>query len=237
MRYLFLISSLFFCQSSFAQSFVFPKLAGQGNSISTLIPQNWKAIDTAYGDLNNDKSEDMAFVLEFEKPVTERRAYGDAETELIKEFQKPRILAVYFRDPKSGKYIFALQNNNFVLRSEEGGALGEPFRQLNITDNNLNLVFEGGSEWRWKLDYFFKFQHKDWDLIQANHTYYNSSSGEMTIKAYDFANRKVKQTKGNLFVRNTINEVSEEILYFSQLRTLNNFKKPWTWEITKDNFL
>jgi hypothetical protein len=237
MRYLFLISSLFLCQSSFAQSFVFPKLPSQGNAISTLIPQNWKAIDTAFGDLNNDKSEDIAFVLEFEKPVTERRAYGDAETELIREFQKPRILAVYFKDAKSGRYIFALQNNNFVLRSEEGGALGEPFKQLNIINNNLNLVFEGGSEWRWKLDYSFKFQHKDWDLIQANHLYYNSSTGEMTIKAYDFTNRKVKQTKGNLFVRNNINEVSEEILYFSQLRTLNTFKKPWTWEITKDIFL
>ncbi|KQB98959.1 hypothetical protein [Pedobacter sp. Hv1] len=237
MRYLFLISGLFLCQFSFAQSFVFPKLPVQSNAISALIPQNWKAIDTAFGDLNNDQTEDMALILEYHQAVSEKRAYGDGDTELIKEFQKPRILAVYFKDIKSGKYIFALQNNNFILRSQEGGILGEPLKKLNIQDNKLNMVFEGGNEWRWKLDYVFKFQHKDWDLIQASHTYYNSSSGEMTIKAYDFTNRKVKQTKGNLFTRNNTNEVSEEILYFSQLRTLNNFKKPWTWEITKDNFL
>lgn len=237
MRYLFLILGLFFWQFSVAQSFVFPKLPVQTNAISTLIPQNWKAIDTAFGDLNNDKSEDMALILEYDKPITEQRAYGDADTELIKEFQKPRILAVYFKDVKSGRYTFALQNNNFILRSEEGGALGEPFKELYIKDNNLNMVFEGGSEWRWKLDYVFKFQYKNWNLVQASHTYYNANSGEMTIKAYDFTNRKVKQTKGNLFVRDQINEVTEDILYFSQLRNLNTFKKPWTWEITKDNFL
>lgn len=237
MRCLFSILILFYAQFSFAQSFSFPKLPAQGMQVSALIPSNWKAIATTFGDLNNDRVEDLAFILEFDKAITERRAYGDGETELIKELQKPRILAIYFKDAKTGKYNFALQNNNFVLRSEEGGALGEPFKALSIKNNQLNLAFEGGSDWRWKLNYDFKLQNREWTLVQAMHTYYNASSGEMTIKAYDFSNRRMTLTKGNLFTRDNANEVSEEILYFSQLRTLNNFKKPWTWEITKDNFL
>ncbi|MFA6277576.1 MAG: hypothetical protein WC622_12545 [Pedobacter sp.] len=216
---------------------MYPKLSAQGNEINSLTPTNWNVIDTAFGDLNNDKLEDLVLVLEFNNPIIEKRAYGDGETELIKEFQKPRILAVYFKDQRSGKYKFALQNNNFILRSQEGGELGEPFKNLTIQNNCLNLAFEGGSNWRWKLNYQFKYQNKDWVLTQANNIYYNIISGEMTDKLYDFSNRKMKLTTGNIFARNNANEVSEETLNFPQLRTLNNFKKPWTWEITKDNFL
>jgi hypothetical protein len=49
--------------------------------------------------------------------------------------------------------------------------------------------------------------------------------------------RKVTVTTGNLFNRSAANKIDEGILLFSQPRTFNNFKKPWTWEITKDNFL
>ncbi|MBB2145203.1 hypothetical protein GM921_06895 [Pedobacter sp. LMG 31464] len=237
MRYLTLIFCLFCWQFSAAQTFTYPKLTAQGNDINSLTPTNWNVIDTAFGDLNNDKLEDLVLVLEFNNSIIEKRAYGDGETELIKEFQKPRILAVYFKDTRSGKYKFALQNNNFILRSQEGGELGEPFKNLTIQNNSLNLAFEGGSNWRWKLNYQFKYQNKDWVLIQANNIYYNITSGEMTDKLYDFVNRKMKLITGNIFARNNANEVSEETINYSQLRTLNNFKKPWTWEITKDNFL
>lgn len=237
MRYLIFI----FCTCCFslakAQTFSYPKLSTQGKTIGNIVPPNWKAIDTAYGDLNNDGLEDLALVLEYNFAVTERRAYGDSETELIKEFQKPRILAVFFRQKASNGYQLALQNNNFILRSEEGGALGEPFRELSIRNNTLNLLFEGGSDWRWKLAYEFKYQHKQWALIKANNTYYNVTSGEMSNKTYDFIDRRLKQVEGNLFSRSAASTTSEEILYFTELRTLNDFKKPWTWEITKDNFL
>ncbi|MFD0940998.1 hypothetical protein [Pedobacter boryungensis] len=237
MRYLTLILSLFCWQFSFAQTFTYPKLNTQGTDIRAFTPANWKVIDTAFGDLNNDKVEDLVFVLEFNNPIIEKRAYGDGETELIKEFQKPRILAVYFKNARSNNYKFAMQNNNFILRSQEGGELGEPFKNLTIENNSLNLAFEGGSNWRWKLNYQFKYQNKDWVLTQANNIYYNITSGEMTDKLYDFVNKKMKLTSGNIFARNNLNDVSEETLYYAQLRTLNNFKKPWTWEITKDNFL
>lgn len=236
MRYLTFI--LCFCmQFVKAQSFNYPKLQAQGKAINNFIPENWKAIDTAYGDLNNDLAEDMVLVLEYNHAITEKRAYGDNDTEVIKEFQKPRIMAIFFKNKRLGNYQLVLQNNNFILRSEEGGAMGEPFKNLSIKNNTLNLLFEGGGDWRWKLAYEFKYQNKQWALIKANNTYYNASSGEMTDKTYDFIDRRLKQVDGNLFTRTAGNVVSEEILYFTELRTLNDFKKPWTWEITKDNFL
>ena len=237
MRQLIIILCLLCSQFCRAQSFTFPKLVAQGTTIDKLTPTNWKLIDSASGDLNNDKTDDLVLVLEFDKPVTEKRAYGDNETELVKEFQKPRILAIYFRNTKTGKLSFALQNNNFMLRANEGGALGEPFKKINIANNCLNISFEGGNDWRWKLNYQFKYQTKDWHLIFANNTYYNATTGEMVDKAYNFNTRRLIETKGNLFTRSNANQTTEEILYFSQLRTFNSFRKPWTWEITKDNFL
>lgn len=236
MRYLLLcfFLGIKFCA---AQTFSYPKFVKQGKTLQTLIPQNWKVIDTAYGDLNNDQSADLAFVIEYHLPIAENRAYGDNETELIKEFQKPRVLAIYFKNKESDNYTFALQNNNFILRANEGGGIGDPLKNINIAHQNLQFSFEGGNNWRWKLDYEFNYRNKQWSLILANNIYYHIGSGEMTEKKYNFLDRRVYLVTGNIFNRNAGNNRTEEILYFSELRTFNTFKKPWTWEITKDNFL
>lgn len=234
MKYL-LILLIFCAKISFAQSFYYPVLNKQAKNLEAIIPEKWKVIDTAYGDLNGDKVEDLAFVLEYNLPVNERRAYGDNESDLIKEFQRPRVLAVYFKDRKGGKYIFAMQNNNFMLRANEGGALGDPLKNINIVNNRLILAFEGGANWRWKLNYEFKYTNKDWNLVNANNFYYNASSGEMTDRQYNFLDRKLRMVFGN--VANTTNEVREETLIFGSFKNLTTFKKPWTWEIMKDNFL
>jgi hypothetical protein len=236
MRYLFIIFFLGI-EICAAQTFSYPKFAKQGSSIATLVPQNWKVIDTASGDLNNDKAADLALVLEYFLPIAENRAYGDNETELIKEFQKPRVLAIYFKNKESGHYVFVMQNNNFILRANEGGSMGDPLKHISITNQNLTLSFEGGNTWRWKLDYDFKYTNSAWNLIGARNLYYDSGSGEMTEKKYNFIDRKVNLVKGNIFNRNTHHIQTEEVLYFRDLRTFATFKKPWTWEITKDNFL
>ncbi len=220
-----------------AQTFTYPKFAKQGNDISDFAPNGWKIIDTAYGDLNNDSLKDLAFIVEYRLPVSETRAYGDNDTELIKEFQRPRVLAIYFKNKSSGKYVFSSQNNNFILRANEGGGMGDPLKGIDIHNQNLHLSFEGGNQWRWKLNYEFQFQNKEWGLIAANTIYYHHVSGEMTEKKYNFLERRVSKVIGNIFNRTAGNTETKEILYFTGLKTFHTFKKPWTWEITKDNFL
>lgn len=220
-----------------AQSFVFPVLPEQGKSTATLVPQNWRVIDSVSGDLNNDKIKDLALILEFYRPVKENRAYGDNETELITEVQKPRILAIYFRRSTTGSYRIATQNNNFILRSEEGGAMGDPLCPLSIEGNKLSLAFEGGSNWRWKLNYTFKYQDKVWQLTKANNYAYHTGSGEMNDKIYDFINKKQTITSGTISNKNAANESFEKPLVVSSLRTFSSFKKPWTWEIRPNEFL
>ncbi|ATP56870.1 hypothetical protein CPT03_10460 [Pedobacter ginsengisoli] len=231
-----LITLLLFCgTATFAQSFKYPILNPQGKTIKSLIPAQWKVIDSVYGDLNNDKVEDLALIYEFYAAVKENRAYGDNTTELITEIQRPRILAVYFKSGRSYKLV--TQNNNFILRSEEGGSMGDPLRPLAITDNVLNLAFEGGANWRWKLNYSFKYQDKDWQLTKASNYSYHSGSGDMNSKRYDFVNKKRIITIGKINNKDSGNEIIEQNLTFKTLRTFSSFKKPWTWELGPDEFL
>lgn len=235
MRWLIFFLLLSVSSTSFAQKFIFPRLIQQAKSVEQLIPKNWKLIDSAKGDLNQDNKDDIVLVLEFNTAVDEDRAYGNYEIELITETQKPRMLAVYFK--KDELYRLAIQNNDFVLRSEEGGKMGDPFKGLRIDSNKFILSFEGGNDWRWKLNYEFEYQQKEWALVAANNVYYHKDSGEMVDKQYDFVDRTIKTVVGSIFNRNILNYKEEDILFFGSRRTLKDFKKPWTWEITKDNYL
>ncbi len=235
MRATILLVCMVFGSTTFGQSFKYPIMNSQGKSLKTLVPPQWKVIDSAYGDLNNDQIEDLALIIEFYAAVKENRAYGDNSTELITEIQRPRILAVYF---KSGRnYKMVTQNNNFVLRSEEGGVMGDPLRPMSINHNKLNLSFEGGGNWRWKLNYSFRYLNNNWQLINANNHAYHSTSGEMNDKHYDFLTRKRIVTIGNTSNSPFINETTEEPITLKGLRTFTNFKKPWTWEIGPDEYL
>ena len=223
--------------SSAQKSFVFPKLKAQALSVSDLTPANWTVIDVANGDLNADGAEDLAVILEYEKPVKEVRTYGDNQSDIIQETQKPRMLGIFFKDKNQKTYRLSTQTNDFILRSEEGGKLGDPLQRMSIQDQQLYLRFKGGSEWRWELGYTFKFEHKDWFLTNAINLYYNNVSGDMTERIYNFKDREMYTNNGNLYRRDVANRKTSEVLYFSSMRTFKTFKKPWAWEISPDVYL
>jgi len=238
MRVFYLLLFVLFAKGSFAQkAFLFPKLKSQGSSIEQLTPSHWTLIENASGDLNNDGLEDLAVVFESDKITDETRTYGDNNSDIIKETQKPRILAVFFKDRESNNYRLSVQNNDFILRSEEGGKLGDPLSQIAIKDQQLYLRFKGGAEWRWELGYTFKYENKDWFLTSAINLYFNQNTGDMTERVYDFKTRELFTTVGNLHRRDIANRKTSEVLYFSQLRTFKTFKKPWAWEILPNVYL
>ncbi len=225
-------------QIAFAQkTFIFPKIKTQGTSVEQFTPANWMIINQVSGDLNNDGSEDLAVVFEYNKLVDETRVYGDNSSAIIKETQKPRILAIFFKDKSTGVLSLSTQNNDFILRSEEGGKLGDPLQQIAIKDQQLYLRFQGGAEWRWELGYTFKFENKDWFLTSAINLYFNQNTGDMTERVYDFKTRELFTTVGNLHRRDIANRRTSEVLYFSELRTFRTFKKPWAWEIMPNVYL
>jgi hypothetical protein len=235
MKFLIFLSFFSITQITFAQKFNFPKLLSQSDKVENVIPKNWEIIDSVAGDLNSDRINDLVLVLEYNTAIEENRAYGNFEIELIKEVQRPRMLAIYFKQPKT--YKLAVQNNDFILRSEEGGQMGDPLKGLRIENNSLTISFEGGNDWRWKLNYQFTYHQKEWQLTAANNVYYHKDKGDMVDKQYDFVDRTIRTVVGSIFNRNILNYKDEDILIFGSARTLKDFKKPWTWEISKDNYL
>ncbi|WP_443943660.1 hypothetical protein ACJVDH_12105 [Pedobacter sp. AW1-32] len=237
MNFLRIILFLLVSNTVFAQkTFHFPRVASQGSDIAKLKPENWNVIDQTSGDLNNDGVQDLALIFEFNTAIDETRVYADNNTDIIKEHQRPRILAIYFKD-KSGIYHLSTQNNDFILRSEEGGKLGDPLQRISIQDQQLFLRFRGGSEWRWEMGYTFKFENKDWFLTNAINLYYNNQSGDMTERIYNFKERELTTTLGNMYRRDISNSRTSEVLFFNHLRTFKTFKKPWAWEISPNVYL
>ncbi|MGY4384428.1 hypothetical protein ACVWYN_001454 [Pedobacter sp. UYP24] len=235
MKIISLLLFTFCFQTSFSQGIIYPKMLQKNKAVKKLIPPQWKVIDSVRGDLNGDNAEDLAMVLEFYAAVKEPRAYGDNETELITEIQRPRILAIYF---KSGKnYELASQNNNFILRSEEGGGMGDPLRPMAIKDNKLSLNFEGGSNWKWKLSYSFKFNNQEWQLANARNYSFHDGTGELNDKVYDFINKTSKVVSGTISNKKNANTTVNQPIKLNKLKTFASFKKPWTWEIKPGEFL
>lgn len=238
MKPLLALIFLFYFEVGFAQkAFVFPKIKSLVNSDEQAVPANWKIINKASGDLNADGIDDMALILEYKDKIEEHRTYGDNHSDIIKENQKPRILALFFKNKSTNNYQLSAQNNDFILRAEEGGRLGDPFLGIEIKDQKLYLRFQGGAEWRWELGYTFKFLKNDWYLTNAINLYYNNNTGSMTERNYNFEIRELINTYGNIYRRDISNYSNSEVLYFSQMRTFKSFKKPWAWEIMPNVYL
>ena len=108
---------------------------------------------------------------------------------------------------------------------------------MSIKDDKLSFAFEGGGNWRWKLNYSFKYQDNDWQLTKAGNYAYHNSSGEMNDKQYDFVNKKRTVVSGTMENRDANNEKIEQPLPLKTMRTFQSFKKPWTWEIGPDEYL
>lgn len=235
MKILPFILFIFLMNTAFSQGLKYPQLSPEIKTVKALVPPQWKLIDSVSGDLNGDQIADLAFVLEFYAAIPEHRAYGDNDTELITEVQRPRILAVYFKSGK--KYKLALQNNNFILRSEEGGGTGDPLLPLSINEQNLNINFKGGSNWKWQLTYGFKFNNKEWQLANARNYTFHDASGEMNDRKYDFVSKTKTVVAGTISNRKKANTSVAKPIKLARVKTFETFKKPWTWEIDPGEFL
>ncbi|MET4082073.1 hypothetical protein ABIB40_002029 [Pedobacter sp. UYP30] len=238
MRLKYLVVFLFLTNVATAQkSFHFPKIPSAISAVEQAVPAGWHLFSKTYGDLNNDGTDDLTVILEANQEINETRVYGDNHTAIIREKQKPRILAMFFRDKNSNQYQLSVQNNNFILRAKEGGVVGEPFEQMAIKDEQLYLRFKGGSVWRWEMGYTFKFLNNSWTLTNAISSYYNNNTGAFTERIFDFINRQLFTNLGNLYQRDLANRKTSEILLFGKMRTFDTFKKPWAWEIMPDVYL
>ena len=206
-RKLFFILSLFLICSFYAFAENFPQKA---KSINDFVPKGWKILKDengsnfiAKGDLNKDKLEDVAIIIEKndKKNIKKNESLGPDELNL-----NPRILLVLFKE-KDGTYTLAAKNDKGFIKSEgneETPTLMDTLSNISIKKNVLKITFNyfmSAGSWNTSSDtYIFRFQNNVFELIGYESDSYMRNTGEEEKVSINFSTNKVKSTTGgNMF--------------------------------------
>ena len=206
-RKLFFILSLFLIFSLYTFAENFPQKA---KSINDFIPKGWKILKDENGsnfinkgDLNKDKLEDVAIIIEKndKKNIKKNESLGPDELNL-----NPRILLVLFKE-KDGTYTLAAKNDKGFIQiewNEETPTLMDTLSNISIKKNVLKITFNyfmsAGSWWTSTNVYIFRFQNNVFELIGYESNAYMRNTGEEEGTSINFSTNKAKiTTGGNIF--------------------------------------
>lgn len=191
---LFLILLVTSCHTSI------PELNKSGNNISELIPKNWILISKAEGDINNDGYNDLAFVIQstYKRNIYKNKGEPGSKTIDL----NPRIFAIYFKDPISGKYNLRIQKDRFIL-IKDSPIMEEPFEDMKINNKGVliiyfNIWYNAGSWSAVRHIYKFKLYNNKFKLIGYDRNELIRNTGETTDYSYNFLTNKMKISKGNV---------------------------------------
>ncbi|HVF46795.1 MAG TPA: hypothetical protein VNA17_04450 [Pyrinomonadaceae bacterium] len=133
--------------------------------VAAFVEKGTKAIAVEKADLDGDRDEDLVLVLEKEKP----QIVDDSPVK-----QRPLLI---LRRTADGKLELAKRNDLLVMCSQCGGVFGDPFESIEVGRNTFTVHHYGGSNWRWKVSYKFKYSRidKTWQLVRVENTSYHKS--------------------------------------------------------------
>ena len=206
-RKLFFILSLFLICSFYAFAENFPQKA---KSINDFVPKGWKILKDengsnfiAKGDLNKDKLEDVAIIIEKndKKNIKKNDNFGPNELNL-----NPRILLILFKE-KDGTYSLVAKNDKGFIKSEgseDNPALMDTLSNISIKKNVLKITFNyfmSAGSWATSTEvYIFRFQNNVFELIGYESNSYMRNTGEEEKVSINFSTNRVKSTTGgNMF--------------------------------------
>lgn len=148
----------------------------EADDIKDFTPKYWELKQIAYGNLDDDESDEAVAV--YEMPSADRE---DAE----------QVLAIYKK--QNGKWKMTRQTSAPLLSSQSGGMMGNPFNGISIAKKSIVIDHFGGSRDKWEYTHRYRFQNGDWFLIGASASFgapcdywvkfdYNISTGDATYQ-------------------------------------------------------
>lgn len=196
-RALFFILFFLFSTQIFSQNF--PK---QAKLIEDFVPKGWKVIYHTQGDLNKDKLDDHAVIIEETNPekIKKNENLGSGELNL-----NPRIILVFFKNKNQGYTLVAKNNKDFIPteNSEMSPCLEDPLLEtggISVEKGLLKISFRYwlscGSWFVNSADYTFRFQNNRFELIGFDHSEFHRGTGEKSSKSINFSTRKKSKTTG-----------------------------------------
>ena len=85
------------------------------------------------------------------------------ETNRRQELGTERDLEIYKME--DGQWKLWFQSSKAIMKSLEGGTLGDPFQGIAIKNGLLLIEHYGGSNLRWSYTHKYRFQNKIFSLI------------------------------------------------------------------------
>lgn len=116
-------------------------------TVESFMVEGHEVLKQTKADLNGDGFEDVIMVLKNKK-----------EEEIANETggEVPRPLLILTGN-ESGSFNLALRNDNVVLCSSCGGAMGDPFEGFEAQKGGFSLGFYGGASARWSRSLEFEY--------------------------------------------------------------------------------
>lgn len=239
MRYLkhsiLIILSLVLIEFSFAQNFAYPSIRKQGKELKSFIPKGWILLDSTKGDLNKDKFDDLVLVIQHKDSVN--LVKNDFGTKLS-VLTQPRMLLIIFYNQLARQYELIEQNNQFIPNHDNEN-MEDPYLDMYIHKSVLNIgiyIFMNMGGWGVSNNtYQFRYQHNEFALIGADCRSTNRGSGATEDRSYNFLTKKVKISTGN--ISSDRQRVVWRKLMIKELKTIKNFKSPFSWQVEDDFYL
>jgi len=218
---------------TFGQDFLYPTVKSNGDSVTDFVPSGWTILDSAFGDLNNDNLDDIAFVLQRKDSITFiRQEFNDTV------ITQPRILAIAFYNASTKQYDLVEQSNSFIL-NHDNPIMDDPFQDISISKQVLKIDFNiWSSMGSWEMSnnsYKFRYQDKEFKLIGSDYNSVNRGSGETEDRSYNFLTKKIKHVSGN--ISSDKQKINWKTFKIGELKTFRTFTKPFTWEVETDFYL
>lgn len=119
-------------------------------------PQGATVIETVDGDLDGDYIPEKVIV------------YNTKDTTDFGNFREIQILKRV-----NQKWTILEKSRNAILKSKDGGMMGDPYQSTEIKNGILMITQAGGSSWKWGYTDKYRFQNGHFELIG-----YSSGSGK-----------------------------------------------------------
>jgi len=119
-------------------------------------PQGATVIETVDGDLDGDHIPEKVII------------YNTKDTTDFGNFREIQILKKV-----NQKWTIMEKSRNAILKSKDGGMMGDPYQSTEIKNGILMITQAGGSSWKWGYTDKYRFQNGHFELIG-----YSSSSGK-----------------------------------------------------------
>ena len=226
-----LIAIIFFLSVRvYAQDLQWPTLRQMGHSAKDFAPSGWTVVDSIRGDLNGDKRDDIACVIQKNDSVTVVNNEGTSNR------MRPKIFFVALVT-KDGIYRLQATNKKLYLNYDRPPTYDDPARSIAIEDQvlTINFAFDFVNGNFYFYTYQFRLQGDQFILTRGEFNYVTRRNMNYEKTVYYFTEKKMSVTVGQYGDEDPpkLTETTEWFeLIIERVRTLRLMESPGSWQVT-----